>query len=129
MEFLIFLVAIVLFIPLTVLNLVAVGIKYSFKWSVLKKYFIETAIDIDKFGNKNLRTLLNSTLIIKKGYHFGNGKETISSVLGKNKRDSTLTKTGKAVCAILDFLDKNHCIKSIQKIWKTSQLLVQSVQL
>ena len=116
MEFLIFIVAIILFIPLTILNLIAVGIKYSFKWSVMKNYFKETAIDIDKFGNRNFRTLLNSTLIEKHGYRFGDNRETISSALGKNKRDKTLTKVGRGICAILDFLDKNHCIKSIQQL-------------
>jgi len=114
MEFLVFLVAIILFIPLTILNIVAVIIKYSFKWKVLKGYFYETAIDIDRFGNRNFRTLLNSTLIKEQGYKFGDSRETISSALGKNKLNKTLTKTGKVVCAILDFLDKNHCVKSIQ---------------
>lgn len=116
MEFVIFLIAIILFIPLTILNVIVVGVKYSFKWEVLKKYFLETAIDIDRFGNRNFRTLLNTTLITQKGYQFGDCRETISSALGKNKLKNTLTKTGKAICAILDFLDKNHCIKSIQQL-------------
>jgi hypothetical protein len=116
MEFLLFLIAIILFIPLTILNLIVVISKYSFKWKVIKNYFLETAIDIDRFGNRNFRTLFNTGLIKKQGYQFGDYRETISSVLGKNKLKNTLTKTGKALCAILDFLDKNHCIKSIQEL-------------
>lgn len=114
MEFLVFLAAVILFLPLTTLNLLVVCIKYKFKWQVVKNYFFETAIDIDRFGNKNLRTLLNLTLITKQGYKFGDPRETISSALGKNKLKNTLTKTGKVLCTILDFLDKNHCIKSIR---------------
>jgi hypothetical protein len=116
MEFLVFIIALILFIPLTILNLIAVGIKYKFKWKVLEDYFLETAIDIDRFGNRNFRTLLNSTLITKQGYKFGDLRETISSALGKNKLKNTLTKAGKVLCVILDFLDENHCIKSIQQL-------------
>jgi hypothetical protein len=49
------------------------------------------------------------------GYQFGNINETISSALGKNKRDNTLTKVGLLLCYILDSIDENHCIKSIQE--------------
>jgi hypothetical protein len=114
MEFLLFLIAVILFIPLTILNLIVVISKYSFKWEVVKNYFLETALDIDRFGNRNFRTLLNTTLITNEGYKFGDYRETISSSLGKNKLKNTLTKTGKVLCAILDFLDENHCIKSIR---------------
>jgi 8-oxo-dGTP diphosphatase len=40
--------------------------------------------------------------------------ETISSVLGKNKKANTLSKIGKGLDWILDILDKNHSIKSIE---------------
>ena len=122
MEFLLFIIAVILFIPLTVLNLIVVITKYSFKWKVIKNYFLETAIDIDRFGNRNFRTLLNTTLITKDGYKFGDYRETISSALGKNKLKNTLTKTGKALCAILDFLDKDHCIKSIRNYEKNKTI-------
>ena len=117
MEFLLFIIAVILFIPLTVLNLIVVITKYSFKWKVIKNYFLETAIDIDRFGNRNFRTLLT-----KDGYKFGDYRETISSALGKNKLKNTLTKTGKALCAILDFLDKDHCIKSIRNYEKNKTI-------
>ena len=47
------------------------------------------------------------------GYKFGNPKETISSVLGKNQRDKTLSLAGELLRWILDLIDDNHCIKSI----------------
>jgi len=78
-----------LFLPLSVINYFLVKDKSG--------YFKETAIDIDRFGNRNFRTLLNRTLQ-NNGYKFGDERETISSALGKNKRDNTLTKTGKTIC-------------------------------
>lgn len=114
MGIILFFVAIILFIPLTVINLFFVLWNYKIKWSTINGYFYQTAIDIDRFGNSNFRTLLNLTLQ-KNGYKFGNINETISSALGKNKRDNTLTKIGLILCYILDSLDENHCIKSIQE--------------
>lgn len=109
MGILLFIIASLLWLPLTFLNWLVVAYKYGLS----NNYFLQTAIDIDKFGNRNFRTLLNTTLIKKQSYQFGNVEETISSVLGKNERDETLTKTGKIVCWILDSLDKEHCKKSI----------------
>ena len=70
---------------------------------------------MDKFGNREFRTLLNKTLILESGHKFGDMNETISGVLGKNERDKTLSKTGKILVLILNKLDKNHCLKSIDK--------------
>lgn len=111
MSFILFVVSIVVFLPLSVINIILV----IFKGGNLSNYFKETAIDIDRFGNRNLRTLLNETLQ-KNGYKFGDERETISSALGKNKKNNTLTKTGIIICDILDYLDENHCIKSIKKL-------------
>ena len=46
---------------------------------------------------------------------FGREKETISSALGKNEIDKTLSKKGKLLVKILDFFDENHCEKSIKE--------------
>lgn len=107
MGFLLFIVAYILFLPLSIINYCVVKNK--------KGYFKSSAISLDKFGNREFRTLLNKTLIVEKGYEFGNMNETISGVLGKNERDKTLTKTGKCLVFILNKLDKNHCLKSIDK--------------
>ncbi|ERM82377.1 hypothetical protein P872_18440 [Rhodonellum psychrophilum GCM71 = DSM 17998] len=110
--FILFIIAIILFIPLTIWNIIEVGIKYK-SWKSIDGYFFNTAYDIDRFGNHNFRTLLNKYLIKSNGYQFGDFRETISSVLGKNLRDNTLTKAGIYLVKILDYIDENHCEKSI----------------
>ena len=106
-------IAIVLFILLFIINFFAVLYKYGVSIKTINGFFKQTAIDLDRFGNHNFRTLFNITLRTTNGYEFGNFNETISSALGKNKRDKTLTKLGKIICSILNFIDKDHCIKSI----------------
>ena len=81
-----------------------------------RKYFRTTAVNLDKFGNREFRTLWNLTLRKPTGYQFGNINETISSVLGKNQRDKTLSKVGKFLAFILDTIDKNHCKNSIEEL-------------
>jgi hypothetical protein len=112
MGILLFFVAIFLFVPLTAINLSLVLVK-SLNWKTFDGYFLQTAIDIDRFGNRNFRTLLNDTLIKESLYRFGDSRETISSVLGKNQQIGMLTDTGNAIAKILDSLDPNHCEKSI----------------
>ncbi len=89
--------------------LVAYGvIKAIIKWELLL-WFKKIAISIDRLGNTLGGYLFNDLL----GNGFGNGKETISSRLGKCQQDESLTKFGNIVVFILNKLDKNHCIKSI----------------
>lgn len=102
-----FLIAYVLFLPLSIVNYLAVKNKGG--------YFKSSAINLDKYANREFRTLWNKTLRTETGYSFGNINETISSALGKNERDKTLTKTGQWLVWFLDKLDKNHCKKSIQE--------------
>lgn len=71
-------------------------------------------LNIDRFGNRNMRTLWNATLRKPNGYEFGDYRETISSALGKNKKMDTLSFAGKILCRILHIFDKDHCIKSIK---------------
>ncbi len=108
MGFILFIIATVLWLPLTLVNWIVV----FFKKGLSNQYFKQTAMDIDRFANRNFRTLWNYALQ-KNGYEFGDVRETISSALGKNKQNNTLTRTGKILCAVLDFFDKNHCINSI----------------
>ena len=101
-----FIIAYILFLPLSFINFLFVR---------QKGYFKDSAINIDKFGNREFRTSLNRCLITENSpFQFGNINETISSVLGKNQRFGHLTKFGKVICKILDTIDKNHCEKSIQ---------------
>lgn len=110
MGLLLFIIATILWIIITPINWVIVACKYGLS----NRYFEQTAIDIDKFGNRNFRTFLNATMITQNGYPFGDVRETISSALGKNQYRKTLTTFGKIICWVLDTLDKNHCAKSIQ---------------
>ena len=111
MNLLLFLVAWILILPLTVRNLIVV---YQKNGSV-KGYFRGTALSLDIWANREFRTLWNTQLRIDGGYEFGRENETISSALGKNERDKTLSKKGKLLVKILDFLDENHCKNSIKE--------------
>lgn len=103
---LLFFIAYILFLPLTIINFFVV-------WD--KGYFKSTAISLDKFANREFRSMWNKYLRTEKGYKFGKENETISSALGKNERDNTLTKIGDVLCWVLNKLDKNHCKKSIME--------------
>jgi hypothetical protein len=107
MGFILFAIAYILYLPLTLINYLFVKNK--------KGYFRSSAISLDRFGNREFRTLFNKVLITENGYQFGDIGETISSVLGKNERDKTLTKAGVILVYILDKLDKGHALKSIDK--------------
>lgn len=111
-----YIIATILFLPLTVVNIIAVVWKNFWEkgfWKTIDGYFFTGAVDIDRFGNHNFRTLWNATLRKSRGYPFGNINETISSALGKNQRDKTLSILGKFLAWVLDKIDKNHCKNSI----------------
>lgn len=76
----------------------------------------DLALAKDQYGNALGMYFFNDFVIKKDGYKFGFIDETISSVLGKNKRDNTLTCLGKILCFILNLLDKNHVEKSIENL-------------
>ena len=99
--FILFIIAYVLYFPLTLINFLLVR---------NKGYFRDSAITIDKLANREFRSLWNKTLITEKGYPFGNIEETISAVLGHNIQRKTLTKTGKVLVFILT---KKHCLDAI----------------
>ena len=90
--------------------------RWKFSFSRLDAQFLSIATSIDASGNVVCKDLFNLILIHKGGYEFGKRKETISSVLGKNQRDGTLTDMGKAVAFILDKIDPNHCANSIDSL-------------
>jgi len=76
-------------------------------------FFLKIAISVDQLGNVIMQHLLNLLWVQKGGYLFGNRDETISSALGKNKENDTLTIFGKTIDKILDIIDKNHSLDSI----------------
>jgi hypothetical protein len=67
-------------------------------------------------GNVVCQHLFNYCLVKKESrYKFGNVDETISSVLGKNKLEKTLTILGIYLLSLLEFIDSNHGVKSIEE--------------
>lgn len=111
MGIILYIIAVILWVIITPVNWAIVAVKYGLS----NKYFFETAIDVDKFGNRNFRAFLNATMRLSGGYAFGNPSETISSALGKNQRDKTLSWFGAAIAFIIDMIDKEHCKKSINE--------------
>ncbi len=108
------LVAILLFIVLEPVSFVYVNFfKERFHWRRLSGYWRSFAVAVDRFGNYQYRSLFNRFLILEGAYQFGDFRETISSALGKNERDGTLTKTGRLLVKILNKIDPDHCRKSI----------------
>ena len=96
-----FIIAYILLLPLTIINFFFVKKK--------KGYFRNTALNIDKFANREFRALWNVTLQ-KGGYKFGKENDTISFVLGTNLMIHKLTKIGKILVLILT---KKHCIDAV----------------
>lgn len=114
-EFIILSIAIILlymFLPVVVIFYM---IKYLLTGNKreLKVWFFRSAREIDVFANVVGSDLFNAIFITDGGYKFGNPKETISSVLGKNQRDKTLSLAGDLLRWILDLIDDNHCLNSI----------------
>lgn len=102
---------------------VEIGIRFLFpSWKsagekslwYLSSIIRSIAIGIDQIGNSVCRDMLNKLLISSEWYKFGKVQETISSVLGKNERDWSLTALGGIIVAVLEFIEKDHCKKSIQ---------------
>ena len=73
------------------------------------------ALSIDLMGNVIVRDLMNRALIKGESrYEFGNYRETISSVLGKNKALGTLTGSGRALANLLNRIDPGHVERAAQ---------------
>tara|TARA_R110000868_G_scaffold124371_3_gene328841 strand:- start:2831 stop:3208 length:378 start_codon:yes stop_codon:yes gene_type:complete len=114
-ELVLLLVALVLLYLLLPIVIVYMILKYLCGGSgrIVKTWARKTARSIDVFANVEAQELFNDILITVGGYKFGNKFETISSVLGKNQRDGTLTKVGTGLRILLDLIEKNHCLLSI----------------
>lgn len=108
----------ILYIPALIITFIKMLWRRRFKGAFKRfdRQMLAIATGIDQTGNVVCVDLFNLVLINNKGYKFGNRKETISSALGKNQRDGTLTIAGTALCDLLDLIDKDHCFKSIDEI-------------
>ena len=116
-SFLLFSIAFVLVVTNTPIGFVYALLRQLFvgKIKTLQIYFIEVALALDNAGNVIMQHLLNDALLIQNEntYQFGNKKETISSVIGKNHLTNTLSPLGKALNSFLNFIDKDHSLNSI----------------
>ena len=92
-------------------------LKYLFTGDkrTLSVWFWRTARAIDVFANVNGSEFFNAIFITEGGYKFGNPQETISSVIGKNQRDKTLSIAGGLLRWMLDRISPDHCLNSINK--------------
>lgn len=89
----------------------------------MAEYDRREAMALDAFAGENYRTFWNLYLKKEEGYNFGVHGEMISSALGKNEHDKTLSEKGKGklsswfygerLVKILDRLDKDHCKNAI----------------
>lgn len=117
MKFILFLLSFILVAIFTPLGFITVIIYSFLNWNkgILKDYFHNLALSLDQFGNVSMQRTFNFLFIKNKSKHkFGDPDETISSVLGKNQKAGTLIYLGKRLVALLDYLDENHSIKSIE---------------
>ena len=88
---------------------------FKFKtWEDANNYYLDMAISKDQNSNCVNKYFFDD--IMTKGkdfYHFGNKKETISSVFGKNLEKNTLSLFGRFWNMFLNDIQKNHSILSI----------------
>ena len=97
------------------LGLVYSLITFRFSFKQLGSYWFVMAVSVDQLGNVVMSTLFNDLLIRKYGHKFGDEDQTVSMVLGVNKKMGTLTKLGKLIADILNKIDPNHVEKAIEK--------------
>lgn len=94
--------------------LLTYGIVRAIRKGELEKYWMDLAIAKDQYGNVLGQYFFNDKFISKGGYKFGKPDETISSAIGKNENGNTLKPLGRKINSLLNALDKNHSIDSIE---------------
>lgn len=118
MGFLLYIISLLLGLMITpaliVLNVLFYILTLNFKG--LDNYFFRMAVSKDQQGGTSGNKVFDFLLLKKHSKHkFGNPDETISSVLGKNQQLGTLAFLGRGLNNILQWLDKNHSVKSIEQ--------------
>ena len=110
---LLLIVAILLFIPVAGLGFLLEMLLPSNK----ADYLYKIALSIDQTGNAVAGTFLSLLLLNRNCWDailFGNPDETVSWVLGKNKRIWCLNPIGKLLDKLLETLDPWHSIAAIE---------------
>jgi uncharacterized membrane protein YcfT len=87
------------------------------------KYLFNLAFALDKLGNATLGVVMNDLLKKKGGLSFGNYDQTLSYCLGRNLQLGTLTRLGRGVRVILDWIDPNHCEKAVKSYNKRNNII------
>ena len=118
-SFLLFLIAIFLLSVTAPIGFIFALLQKLFtrKIQSLRDYLLEVALVLDQAGNVIMQHFLNAVLLKKlpNAYLFGNKKETISSVIGKNSLTDSLTSAGQLLNGFLNAIDKNHTLNSIEE--------------
>ena len=124
MGFILSIIAYLLLIPTALVNFVVVMYKnvHTFGFfKVMDDYWYNNALELDIQMNNHFKDLWNVIFKGIGGYEFGKIGETISSALGKNQRDKTLSIGGWVMVIILYVIDfkywfkGGHCLNSIQE--------------
>ncbi len=126
---LLFLISIVLLVLTGPLGFVY-GVLYTLftrGFKGLGEYLLKIAVSIDQLGNVMMMHLLNTLWIKKGGYRFGNRDETISSALGRNKQLGTLTGFGRFIDKVLDIIDPDHSLDSIDYYVEPSEQIIDKL--
>ena len=128
-HFLLFCIAFILFVTTAPIGFLYALIRQLLFKSIssLSVFLLQVALALDIAGNILMQHVLNDTLLIKNQntHYFGNTKETISSVLGKNSLTQTLNAAGRGLNSFLNWLDKNHTLNSIMYDIKTGKWVVK----
>lgn len=118
--FILFTVALILGVVL--LPTLFIASLFMQSWRDLNAYLLRNAISIDQHGNSVGGPVFNALLINSKEYHrFGSPDDTISYVMTINKHHNNLTKVGKILDAILNFIDPGHTDMATQRALKAKK--------
>ena len=121
MSVILFIIALVLVFILGPVSFVLSFFYYliTLKWKKgireFERFSLDLAVSLDQFGNVVCKNLFSITLTKGPSYTFGNPDETVSFVIAINKRRGTLNKVGIFLGKVLDFMDKDHLTKAIEK--------------
>ncbi len=91
------------------------------------EYLLKIAISVDQLGNVLMQHLLNILWVKKGGYKFGNRDETVSSAIGRNKKLDTLTGFGKTIDKILDAIDPDHSLNSVDYYIEPTEQIIDKL--
>lgn len=102
LKLLLFTFSLILALALCSIGMIYTLIKSIFVKGILEDFFFMNAFTIDQSGNVVNKHWFNDWMVKPSGHRFGNPDETISYVMGVNKRDGNLYLFGKLVANIID---------------------------